>query len=141
MFEEVDHNFGKSDDDIIQRKKCLFPLNAYMVLFPTSSKNLGRTLIVNVICLTVCHQTCLLPRLFMTNFALTSEFWIAILLLQLQSSFKQNRFNNVLLDNNRLGEIDRKTSMLSWTFQLLNMKDHLNFRIFLTLINAGFLVS
>ena len=39
----------------------------------------------------------------------------------------------VLLDNNRLGEIDRKTSMLSWTFQLLNMKDHLNFRIFFKL--------
>ena len=91
---------------------------------------------MNVICLTVCHQTCLLPRLFMTNFALTSEFWIAILLLQLQSSFKQNRFNNVILDNNRLGEIGRKTSMLSWTSQLLNMKDqfhHLNFWIFFRL--------
>ena len=94
-----------------------------MLIFGQKSYFLGPTILeipqpnwyynVNVICLTVCHQTCLLPRLFMTNFALTSEFWIAILLLQLQSSFKQNRFNNVLLDNNRLGEIDRKTCLMS----------------------------
>ena len=41
IFEEVVHNFGMSDDDMIFLKKCLFPIYAYVVW----SKNLERYLI------------------------------------------------------------------------------------------------
>jgi len=36
MFEEVVHNFGKSDSDIIFKKKCSFPLDGFM---PNSTFN------------------------------------------------------------------------------------------------------
>ena len=45
MFEEVVNNFGKSVGDIIGWK-CLFKIDAYMVLCPFWSKNLGRTLLL-----------------------------------------------------------------------------------------------
>ena len=42
--------FGKSDDDIYLAKKCLFPLDTYVVLSPTWPKNLWRHLIYIVCC-------------------------------------------------------------------------------------------
>ena len=38
------HNFCRSDNDMIQVKKCLFPIDAYVVWCPTWLKNLGRYL-------------------------------------------------------------------------------------------------
>ena len=39
IFDKVVHNFGKSDDVFIHIvKKCLFPLDAYIVSCPTRSK-------------------------------------------------------------------------------------------------------
>ena len=38
------HNFGRSEDDIIIVKKCLFPIDAYVVWCPTWSKSFGRYL-------------------------------------------------------------------------------------------------
>ena len=40
------HNFGRSGGDNYLVKKCLFPLDAYVVSFPTGSKNLERTLVL-----------------------------------------------------------------------------------------------
>ena len=45
-FKEVLNNFGGSDDEMILWKKCLFPLDAYVVSCPTCAKNLKWYLIL-----------------------------------------------------------------------------------------------
>ena len=45
IFVDSVHNFDRSDGDFYLVKKCLFPLDAYMVSCPTRSKNLGLTLL------------------------------------------------------------------------------------------------